>query len=139
MRQGVFGASGFRLLFERFSLGPPFEEFQKMADFGVLRNWSLLGIAGTFKAAICGTMLSDDCTLSAYYLMEEGICGKLFLEPAISAYFLSDFYPVPPLKTFKKWPILMSLRNWSLLGIAGTFRAAVCETMLSDDGTLSAN
>ena len=67
MRQGVFITCKFGLLFERFSLGPPFEEFQKMADFGVFwRNWPLLGIAGTFRAAVCGTMLSDDCTLSAY-------------------------------------------------------------------------
>ena len=35
LRRGVFGACEFRLLFEPFSLGPPFEEFQKMADFGV--------------------------------------------------------------------------------------------------------
>ena len=66
MPQGVFGACEFGLIFERFSLGPPFEEFQKMADFLSLRNWPLLGIAGTFRAAVCGTMLSDDCTLSAY-------------------------------------------------------------------------
>ena len=62
----------------------------------------------------------------------------MFLEPASSAYFLSDFPLVPPLKNFKKWPILVSLQNWSLLGIVGTFRAAVCGTMLSDDCTLSA-
>ena len=42
------------------------------------------------------------------------------------------------MKNFKKWPILVSLPNWPLLGIAGTFRAAVCGTMLSDDCTLSA-
>ena len=35
MWQGVLGACEFGLLFERFSLGPPFEEFQNMADFGV--------------------------------------------------------------------------------------------------------
>ena len=62
----------------------------------------------------------------------------MFLEPASSAYFLSDFPLVPPLKNFKKWPILVSLRNWSLLGIAGTFKAAVCGTTLSDACTLSA-
>ena len=45
MRQGVFGACEFGLLFERFSLGPSFEEFHKMADFGVFaklaiaQNW----------------------------------------------------------------------------------------------------
>ena len=66
MLQGVFGACEFGLLFERFSLCPPFEEFQKMADFGVFAKLPLLGIAGTFRAAVCGTMLSDDCTLSAY-------------------------------------------------------------------------
>ena len=65
MRQGVFGACEVGLPVERFFLGPPFEEFQKMAEFGVF-NWSLLGIGGTFRAAVCGTMLSDDCTLSAY-------------------------------------------------------------------------
>ena len=65
--------------------------------------------------------------------MRQGV-----LELASSAYFLSDFHLVPRLKNFKKWPILVSLQNWSLLGIAGTFRAAVCSTMLSDDCTLSA-
>ena len=35
MRRGVFRACEFGLLFEPFSLGPPYEEFQKMADFGV--------------------------------------------------------------------------------------------------------
>ena len=62
----------------------------------------------------------------------------MFFVPASSAYFLSDFPLVPPLKNFKKWPILVSLRNWPFLGIAGTFRAPVCGTMLSDDCTLSA-
>ena len=35
MHRGVFGACKFGLRIGRFSLGPPFEEFQKMADFGV--------------------------------------------------------------------------------------------------------
>ena len=71
-------------------------------------------------------------------IIEDGICGIVFLEPASSAYFLSDFSLVPPLKNFQKWPILVSLQNWSLFGIAGTFRAAVWRTLLSDDCTLSA-
>ena len=62
----------------------------------------------------------------------------MFLEPASSAYFLSDFPLVPSLKNFKKWPNLVFLRNSSFLGIAGTFRAAVSCTMLSYDCTLSA-
>ena len=39
--QGVFGACKFGLLFKRFSLGPPFEEFQKMADFGVFAKLAI--------------------------------------------------------------------------------------------------
>ena len=114
------------------------KNFKKWPILVSLRNWPLLGIAGTFRAAVCGTMLSDDCTLSAYYLIEDEIFDRVFLEPASSAYFLSDFLLAPPLKNFKQWPILVSLRNWPLLGIAGTFRAAVCGRILSDDCTLSA-
>ena len=114
------------------------KNFKKWPILVSLGNWPFLGIAGTFRAAVCCTMLSDDCTLSAYQLIWDAICRRVFLEPASSAYFLSDFPLVPPLKNFKKWPILVSLRNWPLLGIAGTFRAAVCGTMLSDDCTLSA-
>ena len=33
------------------------------------------------------------------------------MEPASSAYFLSDFPLVPPLKNFKKWPILVAMAN----------------------------
>ena len=71
-------------------------------------------------------------------MIEDRICGRVFSEPASSAYFLSDFPLVPPLKNFKKWPILVSLPNWPLLGIAGTFRGEVCGKMLPDDCTLSA-
>ena len=41
MPQAVFGACEFGLLFERFPLGPPFEEFQKMADFGVFAKFAI--------------------------------------------------------------------------------------------------
>ena len=44
--------------------------------------------------------------------MDDGICAEVFLEPASSAYFLSRSPLVPPLKNFKKWPILVFLRNW---------------------------
>ena len=124
--------------FSDFPLVPPLKNFKKWPILVSLRYWSFLGIAGTFRAAVCSTILSDDCTLSAYKLNEEAICGRVFLEPAISAYFLSAFPLVPPLKNLKKWPILVSLRYWSLLGIAGTFRAAVCGAMMSNDCTLSA-
>ena len=66
MRQGVFGACEFGLLYERFSLGPPFEEFEKMADFGVFAKLVIARNCRHFKSRGLSTMLSDDCTLSAY-------------------------------------------------------------------------
>ena len=92
-----------------FALVPPLKNFKKWPILVSLRNWPLRGIAGTFRAAVCGRLLSDDCTSSAYYLIEDGICARVFLEPASSGYFLSDFPLVPTLKNFKKWPILVSL------------------------------
>ena len=38
---GCFRSLEFGLLFERFSLGPPFEEFKKMADFGVFAKLAI--------------------------------------------------------------------------------------------------
>ena len=75
MRQGDFGAPKVGLLFERFSLGPPFEEFQKMADFGVFAKFAITGLAGTFGGAVCAKMFSDDCTLSAYKLKDAHLAG----------------------------------------------------------------
>ena len=49
----------------------------------------------------------------------------------------NDFPLVPPLKNFRKWPILVSLLNLPELGFAGTFRPAVYVKMFFDDCTLS--
>ena len=47
-------------------------------------------------------LFSDDCTLSAGKLGDGGICAKVFLEHASSAYFLGDFPLVPPFEEFQK-------------------------------------
>ena len=120
-----------------FPLVPPLKNFKKWPILVSLQNWPLLGIAGTFRAAVWGTMLSDDCTLSAYELFQDAIFRRMFLEPASSAYFLIDFSLVPPWKNIKKMANCGVFANWPLLGIAGTFRAAICGTILSHDCTLS--
>ena len=38
----------------------------------------------------------------------------------------------------RKWPILVTLLNWPKVDTAGTFGAAVCAKMFSDDCALSA-
>ena len=62
MRQGVFGACEFGLLFERFSLGPPYEEFQKMADFGVFAK---LAIARNCRALLEPRFAAECCPMIA--------------------------------------------------------------------------
>ena len=39
--------------------------------------------------------------------MDDEICAEVVLEPSSSAYFLSHSPLFPPLKNFKKWPILV--------------------------------
>ena len=61
MRQGVSGDCEFGLLFERFSLGPRFEEFQNMADFGVCEIghcWELPSLLEPQFAAQCCPMIA---------------------------------------------------------------------------------
>ena len=43
LRRVVYGAREFDLLFGRFSLGPPYEEFQKITDFGVFAKLDIAG------------------------------------------------------------------------------------------------
>ena len=77
MRQAGFLAPKVGLLFGRFSLGPPFEESQKMADLGVFAKLARTRLCGhfwrrgfrttvwSFGVAVCTKALSDDCSLSA--------------------------------------------------------------------------
>ena len=69
MCRGVFGACEFGLLFERFSLGPPYEEFQKMADFGVFA-----------KLAI-----ARNCEHSLIYTKELILCSIICLQEKVPA------------------------------------------------------
>ena len=48
-RQSVLQAAEFGLLFESFSLDPPFEEIQKMADFGVFAKFARTRLCGQLR------------------------------------------------------------------------------------------
>ena len=66
--------------------------------------------------------------------MDDGICAEVFLEPASSAYFLSYSPLVPPLKNFKKWPILVFLQSWLYLELPALLEpwfAAECCPMIA--------
>ena len=67
-----------------------------------------------------------------------GIRAEVIFGPPKSTYFLGSFPLVPPLDNLRKWPILVTLLNWPKLDTAGTFGAAVCAKMFSDDCALRA-
>ena len=50
MRRGDFQAPEVGLLFWPFSLGPPYEESQKMADFGVFAKFAISQHCGHFQS-----------------------------------------------------------------------------------------
>ena len=118
-----------------FPLVPTLKNFKKWPILVYLLNLLELGFAGSFGGAICVKKFSDDCTLSAYKLGDRRICAGVFFKPMRSAHFLNHFPLVPPLKNFKKWPILVSLLNLPELGSAGSFGGAVCVKTFSDDCT----
>ena len=114
------------------------KNLRKWPIFVFFLNLLELGAAGTAGAAVCAKKLSEDCTLSAYYLRDSPICAEVFFSPPKLAYFLSDFLLVPLMKNLRKWPILLFLLNLIELGAADTVRASVCANKLSYDFTLSA-
>ena len=136
MRCSVFGAAKFGALFNDFPLVPPLKNFRKWPILVSLLNLPELGFAGTFGPAVCVKMFSDDCTLSVIYLVDRRICARSVFEAAKIGALFNDFPLVPPLKNFRKWPILVSLLNLPELGFLGTFGPAVCVKMFSDDCTL---
>ena len=114
------------------------DNLRKWPILVTLLNWPKLDTAGTFGAAVCVKMFSKDCALSAYSLADHEICAEVIFGPPKSTYFLGSFPLVPPLDNLRKWPILVTLLNWPKLDTAGTFGAAVCAKMFSDDCALSA-
>ena len=121
-----------------FPLVPPLMNFKKWSFLGSLLNVLELGFAGSFGGAVCVKKFSDDRTISAYQLGNRRICAGVFFKPPKSAHFLNHFPMVPPLKNFKKWPILVSLLNLLELGFAGSYGGAVCVKKFSDNCTLRA-
>ena len=138
LRRSVFWAAKFGPLYERFSPSPRFEKFEKMADFGVFAKFA--------RTRLCGHLWTPDLRqiiirrlLFKRILVGRAadLCRSVFCAAKFCALF-ERFSFGPPVKNFRKWPILMSLLNLPELCFAGTFGPAVCVKMLCDDCTLSA-
>ena len=75
LRQGVFVA----LFLEEFPLVATWRNFRKCAMRVSLPNLFSLGFTGTLGAAPSSKMLCYVCTLSAFYIRDDGICARVFL------------------------------------------------------------
>ena len=102
LRRGAFGACEFGLHFRPFCLGPPFEEFQKMADFGVFANLAIARNCGHF----CSRGFKQNVVQWLHFKCIL-INGRWHLRRGVFwAYFFGHSALVPPLKNFKKLPRL---------------------------------
>ena len=127
LRRSVFGAAKFGALFNDFPL--------KMADFGVFAKFA--------RTQLCGHLWTRGLRQNVFrwlHLKRTLIRRSPDLRRSVSCAakfgaLFNDFPLVPPLKNFRKWPILVSLLNLPELGFAGTFGPAVCVKMFSDDCT----
>ena len=113
LRRNVLGARDFDLLFGRLSLGPPYEVFQKIADFAVFakldiaRNCDHLWRRGLRQNVF--RWLHFKCILiTRRWDLPQGVLGAREIDLLFGRFSLG-----PPMKYFKKWPILLSLRNWT--------------------------
>ena len=137
MRRSISQAVEVGQFFEPFSLGPPLKNFKKWSLLGSLLNLLELGFSGSFGGLVCVKKFADDCALSTYQLRDRRICAEGIFKQPSSAPFLNHFPLVPPLKNFKKWPILVSLLNLLELGFSGSFGGVVCVKKFADDCALS--
>ena len=102
LRRGVFGACDFGLLFWPFCLGPSFEEFQEMADFGVFAKLAIAQNCGHFcsrslRQNVVQWLHFERILINGRWDLRRGVfggceCGLLF----------RLFCLGPPFETFQK-------------------------------------
>ena len=113
LRRGVLVACEFDLLFGRFSLGPPYEEFQKMADFTVFAKLDIARSCEHFwsrglRQNVVRWLYFKRILIRRRCDLRRGVLGAREFDLLFGRFSLG-----PPMKNFKKWPILVSLRNWT--------------------------
>ena len=105
LRKGVFEARIVSLLFWAFSLGPPLDKSQKMADLGLLRKFVITRLhRHLWRRSLQQNVplwLHSKCILFRGWCdLRHGV-----FEARITAYFFEHFPLVPPCQNLRKWPI----------------------------------
>ena len=109
----VLGAREFDLLFGRFSLGPPNEDFPKMADFGVFAKFDIARSCEHFwsrglRQNVVRWLHFKRILIKRRWDFRQGVLGAREFDLLFGRFSLG-----PPMKNFTKWPILVSLQNWT--------------------------
>ena len=102
-----------RFFFRRFFLGPSYEELPKMADFGV---FSKLDIARSYQhfwsrglhQNVVRWLHFKRILIKRRWDLRRGVLGAREFDLLFGRFSLG-----PPYEEFQKWPILVSLQNWT--------------------------
>ena len=105
LRRAVFQAPKLGLLFEPFSLGPPFAEFQKMADLGHFAQFARTLLCGHFWSRPLRQKVARSLHFKRILMSREDHLRRAVFQAPKLGLLLSHFPLVPPLQNFIKWPI----------------------------------
>ena len=105
LRRAVFQAPKFGPTFEPFSLGPPFAEFQKMADLGHFAQFARTLLCGHFWSRRLRQKVARSLHFKRILMSREDHLRRAVFQAPKLGLLLSHFPLVPPLQNFRKWPI----------------------------------
>ena len=105
LRRAVFQAPKLGLLLSHFSLGPPFAEFQKMADLGHFAQFARTLLCGHFWSRRLRQNVARSLHCKRILMSREDHLRRAVFQAPKFSLLLSHFSLVPPLQNFRKWPI----------------------------------
>ena len=101
-RRSVFQAAEFGLLFEPFSFGPPFEEFQKMADFGIFSKFARTWLCGQLRKQGLRQNVLRGLRFTAILIKRSPNWRRSVFQAADFGLVFEPFSPGPPFEEFQK-------------------------------------
>ena len=105
LRRGCYLSPQVGPTFEPFSLGPPFAEFQKMADLGHFAQFARTLLCGHFWSRRLRQKVARSLHFKRILMSREDHLRRAFFQAPKLGLLLSHFPLVPPLQNFRKWPI----------------------------------
>ena len=101
-RRSVFQAAEFGLLFQSFSLDPPFEEIQKMDDFGVFAKFARTRLSGQLRKRGLRQNVLRWLRFTRTLIRRSPNQNRSFFQAAEFGLLFESFSPGPPFEEFQK-------------------------------------